>query len=356
MNAEDKKHIDNGSSLLSTLLWFPAQLVLDLVDKAWRSFRPYFPQVVPLIVFLISIPVLFATSISAGWFVWRKIAVGWETDLYLQYGDGISPYAQTELSLLARQQQYHISLQLTIPTSSSNFELGNFMTTLTLYTPRNQTIASVRRPALALPSNKAPWSFLFGARNTITIDVPLFSNILFESTAAIAFVEVGRSDHWRSLGRGEGRELTVSSAILRGVVVHKGLRGIITRFPLLTALSASGAFFFISFVALASCLLPMIEWRLQGYTEAIETTPNTSGHDKSLIQKSRRVKREASVPATPRAPRSKRSRSLGSPRSVVSQPSIKAEEIVTSIPSSSSTSQESPLRRRRSRLSEHENE
>ena len=48
----------------------------------------------------------------------------------------------------------------------------------------------------------------------------------FRSTSSnvIARVDIGRQDHWRSLGKGEGRELSVSTAILQGVVVHKGLR------------------------------------------------------------------------------------------------------------------------------------
>ena len=54
--------------------------------------------------------------------------------------------------------------------------------------------------------------------------MPLLLNVHFDSSTALAHVVIGRQDHWRSLGRGEGRELTVSSVLLRGVVVHKGLR------------------------------------------------------------------------------------------------------------------------------------
>lgn len=56
------------------------------------------------------------------------------------------------------------------------------------------------------------------------ITIPLLSNTEFSATNVVAHVEVGRKDHWRTLGNGEGRELSVSSALLRGVVVHKGIK------------------------------------------------------------------------------------------------------------------------------------
>ncbi|KAI0697121.1 putative adipose-regulatory protein-domain-containing protein [Cytidiella melzeri] len=263
---EDKHRLGNESFVYSWI-YFPVQVLSDLLHATWSSFRAYLPQLVPLVVFIVSIPVLLFFSVSAGWFVWRSIAVGWEACLYLQYGDGGSPYAQVQLPVLASQQKYDVSLHLVVPPSPANLELGNFMTTLRLHSPNNDTIVHIRRPALVLPSNSAPWSFLLGTRNTLTIDIPLTSNIVFGTSNAFASVEIGRKDLWRSLGRGEGRELTVSSAFLRGVVVHTGLRGLATRFPLLTALIASGSFFFISFVMLASCLLPMIEWRLQRHVQ-----------------------------------------------------------------------------------------
>ncbi len=86
MNTADSKHAITNDAPSHSLLWLPVQLVLDLIHAAWRSFRPYLPQLVPLIVFLITIPILAASSVSAGWFVWRSIAVGWEASLYLQYG------------------------------------------------------------------------------------------------------------------------------------------------------------------------------------------------------------------------------------------------------------------------------
>lgn len=83
----DKKPVRDGLAYkLSWFLRLPLQLCLDLFRATWGSFRSYVPDLIPLVVFVVSIPVLLFFSFSAGWFVWRSIAVGWETDLYLQYG------------------------------------------------------------------------------------------------------------------------------------------------------------------------------------------------------------------------------------------------------------------------------
>lgn len=56
------------------------------------------------------------------------------------------------------------------------------------------------------------------------LSIPLLHNVELGVSSAIAYVELGRKDQWRAIGSGEGRELSVASALLRGVVVHKGLR------------------------------------------------------------------------------------------------------------------------------------
>ena len=135
--------------------------------------------------------------------------------------------------------------------------------------------------------------------------------------------------------------------------------GLLTRFPFLTALAASGVFFCASFVVLASCLLPAIEWRAQGSTEVIDP----GEYEKEI----RRAKREVSTPVAARTARPKRSRSLGTPtrqkrpvssslhgsvrtsdcsRAII-QSMVKEEG--TSIHMASSSRGSSPLRRRRSR-------
>ena len=56
------------------------------------------------------------------------------------------------------------------------------------------------------------------------VTIPLLSNFEVGISNVVAHVEVGRKDQWKTLGTGEGRELSVLTAFLRGVVVHKGLR------------------------------------------------------------------------------------------------------------------------------------
>ncbi len=57
-----------------------------VVASVLSLLRPYAPQMVPFMAFAVMIPALVFFSLSAGWIVWRSIAVGWETTLYLQYG------------------------------------------------------------------------------------------------------------------------------------------------------------------------------------------------------------------------------------------------------------------------------
>ena len=56
------------------------------------------------------------------------------------------------------------------------------------------------------------------------MDILLVSSFSLDGKSAVARVELGRRDQWKSIGSGEGREITVFSAVLRGVVVHKGAR------------------------------------------------------------------------------------------------------------------------------------
>ncbi|OCH96036.1 hypothetical protein OBBRIDRAFT_702409, partial [Obba rivulosa] len=228
---------------------------------------PVGPQLVPLVVFLAAIPVIVFLSFAAGWIVWRSIAVGWETEVFLQYGDGLPPYAEVYLPNLRAQQPYDISAHLVVPASESNVVLGNFMTSLTLSTLSNQTLVSVRRPAIILPPSSNPLSFLYNKPGTINIQIPLLYSFVPGTTRLNAQVELGRRDQWKTIGNGEGREVSVISALLRGVVIHKGLRqapllpltiGLISRFPLVSASAAAATFLWISFIVLASCMLPAI--------------------------------------------------------------------------------------------------
>jgi len=45
-----------------------------------------------------------------------------------------------------------------------------------------------------------------------------------DSSSLSARVEIGRRDDWKLLGTGQGRELSVISASLRGLAVPHGIR------------------------------------------------------------------------------------------------------------------------------------
>lgn len=63
----------------------------------------------------------------------------------LKYRDDGSPYAEMQLPNLIAAQPYDVSMHLVVPTNEANFALGNFMTSLTLSTPANKTMAFVRK-------------------------------------------------------------------------------------------------------------------------------------------------------------------------------------------------------------------
>ncbi|KAI5123555.1 hypothetical protein M0805_003374 [Coniferiporia weirii] len=202
------------------------------------------------------LPVLILFSLVAGWLVWNSVAEAWSVPVYLQYGEGNSPYSEFEISSLATNQPYDVSLRLSVPATESNFALGNFMVSFAMHTQWNTTIADVRKPALVVPPAPSVVSFLSRTPNLVEMSVPLVFSLISGSTRVRARVELGRGDGWRTLGSGEGRELSVFSASLHGEVRPQGLRRILSTFPLSLSLAASITFFVVSVSVLSICLLP----------------------------------------------------------------------------------------------------
>ncbi|KDQ63418.1 hypothetical protein JAAARDRAFT_65471 [Jaapia argillacea MUCL 33604] len=273
--AEQPEH----PTTLQRIAYAPLNLFLKLLSASFRLIRPFAPQIIPLIVCVFVLPLLVLLSLSAGYYVWRSVAIGWETELNLQYGDGVPPYADVFLPRLVAEQPYDISLQLSVPATEQNYGLGNFMTSLTISTISNKTLTTVRKPTLVLPPSLSIIPFS-GRPGIVKVAVPLLSDYAPGVRRALARVELGRRDNWRTLGVGQGRELSVFSASLRGVVVHKGIRGIVTRFPLLSALISSAIFLISSFITFAACLLPAIQWRLHHDTETYEQEQETQVRDR----------------------------------------------------------------------------
>jgi len=232
--------------LISRAIWFPFKLTLRILTPFLRSIRPWVPHLIPLLVGLSIIPLIALLSTGAGFYVWKTAAVSWETPLFLQYGDGIMPYAEALLPELSPHHTYDLSLDIVVPTTETNIALGNFMATLTLATTSNQTLASSRRSTIVVPAALFSVTRILQP-GTSKLKVSLMDNFVTESNSVVAKVDLGRRDGWKGIGRGEGRELSVYYATLRGVLRHRGIRGLVSRFPVFSGLVAGTTFFFCLF-------------------------------------------------------------------------------------------------------------
>jgi hypothetical protein len=61
-------------------------VVSGVIRFIMNLLRPIAPQLIPLFVCLALVPVIILFSLFSGWYVWKNVAVGWESPLYLQYG------------------------------------------------------------------------------------------------------------------------------------------------------------------------------------------------------------------------------------------------------------------------------
>jgi hypothetical protein len=78
--------ISDLSKLTRSVVYLPVRISLAILSKCLYLLRPISPQLVPLVICLLLIPLLVMVSISAGWMVYKTVAVGWQVDVYLQYG------------------------------------------------------------------------------------------------------------------------------------------------------------------------------------------------------------------------------------------------------------------------------
>lgn len=67
-------------------------------------------------------------------------------------------------------------------------------------------------------------SFWMSRSDVVDITVPLFASFAPGTSRVFAKLELGRRDGWKTLGEGHGRELSVLSASLRGVIKREGVR------------------------------------------------------------------------------------------------------------------------------------
>ncbi|KAG1767288.1 hypothetical protein EDD22DRAFT_876317, partial [Suillus occidentalis] len=179
---------------------------------------------------------------------------------------------------------------------------------LTLSTPSNRTLTSVRKPVGAERYARREETYTPQA-----IVLPPTKSLVFSSPKLSH--APGASRGWRALGNGEGRE---------GTVKRHGIRGLVTRFPVTFAI-VSAATFSISLLVLAACILPAIQWRF----------PNEDDGSGELTEE---IVKE-------RIYRKRRQRRKLSPRE------YKIEDVPIDMPPAVTFSDQ-PLRRRRSRGSD----
>ncbi|KAF8203713.1 hypothetical protein BJ912DRAFT_208655 [Pholiota molesta] len=326
-------HTPQSSSILWKVSTAPINISFSLLSGGFSVLRPYAPTIVPVFVFSLFIPLILLLSALSGWFVWSSLSVSWKVPLYLQYGDGVAPYAYVALPNLAPGQRYNIAIDLILPCTEPNTNLGNFMTTLTLSAPNNKTLAYVRRSAIALPAKSL---FLFSTPITTRLKVPLIESFTASRSDMVAAVEIGRRDSWTTLGLGHGREVSIVSASLIGLAVPHGIRGLAMRFPLLASLASAGIFVLILSSILGTCVLPLL-------------LPVMPSEDKEGLESN--LKQEQIPPSASQYPaqeRERRRRSRSEKRS--KERKIKVEAPVQTIPSVSEGTSRG-LRRRSSRHS-----
>ncbi|KAF8314311.1 hypothetical protein DL93DRAFT_2058395, partial [Clavulina sp. PMI_390] len=221
-------------------------LTLRLLDIALTPLRVLYsitqsvvgktgPPIVHLALIGTLLPLIAFWSLGAGLVVRSWVPTGWRQVAYLQYGTsaGSAPWADVQLPALNGNQPYDISVELVLPLHSKNTELGNFMTSIAITTPTNQTLASSSRPSLIFPhpvSSLFPFSPLMysGALRTHTVRIPLMESFSASSyaTSLRARLQVGRSDAWKGIGNGEGRELVIVEAYIRGIPRMSGIRSV----------------------------------------------------------------------------------------------------------------------------------
>ena len=258
-----KREPDGDAASLSLLSTYnPVRIAISILRRCVTycfppsTFLRITSHLVPLLVCLTLIPFILFLSLFSGWYIWKNIPVAWQVPIYLQYGsvilslplgfadpscsNGPTPYAELPLPLLSTAQPYDVSLQLVLPASEANFALGNFMATLSLSTPSNKTLVTVSRPvrlfrslplfflliipeSIALPPKRSIFSFSAIPR-LINLDVPLLSSYIPGTSNVNARIDLGRRDGWKHLGNGEGRELSVLNAALKGAIRLHGIR------------------------------------------------------------------------------------------------------------------------------------
>lgn len=71
-----------------------------------------------------------------------------------------------------------------------------------------------------------PSSFRWLNPSTTSLTIPLLSRYVSGVSRVVARIELGRQDSWKSIGSGEGKELSVLTAFIKGSVRPQGIRSV----------------------------------------------------------------------------------------------------------------------------------
>jgi hypothetical protein len=104
------------SRIIYAIFLYPIELFISLVTLL---LRPVAPQLIPLAVFFLLVPLLVIPSILSGFYVWYSRAISWHSPLFFQYGC-VPEYSQDVLTHIPRAMvSYHTlklnSLHLILP-------------------------------------------------------------------------------------------------------------------------------------------------------------------------------------------------------------------------------------------------
>lgn len=78
---------DHGSfQMISTIVHVPLRLLVSLSSTTVATLRPYAPQIIPVLICVLFIPLIILLSVFSGFVVWRSVGVDWETPIHLQFG------------------------------------------------------------------------------------------------------------------------------------------------------------------------------------------------------------------------------------------------------------------------------
>jgi hypothetical protein len=67
-------------------------------------------------------------------------------------------------------------------------------------------------------------SWLYRKPKTIRMNVPLLDSFVTTSSILAATVDIGRADSWTTIGAGQGREVNILFASLKGIAIPHGIR------------------------------------------------------------------------------------------------------------------------------------